>query len=263
MNNILVAGVALVLLAPIPALAQSPFDGTWKADVSSAQMGKKPDVYTLMNGAYSCKSCVPAVSVKADGMDHPVTGHPYYDSEAVKVIDDHTVQFTRKKGGKVVGTDKDTLSADGKTLTFEFSDSSNTNAAPVVGKGTQTRVAAGLAGSHAISGSWRTTSYQTVSDNGLTTTFKTAGDTLTMTTPTGQKYTAKMDGGAAPFTGDPGLTMVSVKRMGGNRIEETDKRGSKVIGVQTMTVSADGKKMHVVYQNKLQGTSMSYDMNKQ
>jgi len=263
MKNIFVAGVAFVLLGPVPAVAQSRFDGTWKADVSSAQMGKKPDVYSLVNGTYSCKSCVPAVSVKADGMDHAVTGHPYYDSEAVKVIDDHTVQFTRKKGAKVVGTDKDTISADGKTLTFQFSDSSNTNAAPVVGKGTQMRVAAGLAGAHAISGSWRTTSYQTVSDNGLTTAFKVDGNMLTMTTPTGQKYTAKMDGSDAPFTGDPGLTMVSVKKMGGNRIEETDKRGSKVIGVQTMTISPDGKKMHVVYQNKERGTSMSYDMNKQ
>jgi hypothetical protein len=263
MKAFFVGGIALVLLAPIPALAQSPFDGTWKADVKSANMGKKPDVYSLQNGMYACKSCVPAVSVKADGTDHAVTGHPYYDSEAVKVVDDHPVQFTRKKNGKVVDTSKDTVSADGKTLTFEFSDSSNTSAAPVVGKGTQMRVAAGLAGAHAISGSWRTTSYESVSDNGLTTTFKTDGDMLTMTVPTGQKYTAKMDGTEAPFTGDPGLTMVSVKKMGANKIQETDKRGSKVIGVQMMTVSADGKKMHVVYQNKEQGTSMSYEMDKQ
>jgi len=39
---------------------------------------------------------------------------------------------------------------------------------------------------------------------------------LTMTTPTGQKYTAKMDGTEAPFSGDPGLTAVSVKKMGAN-----------------------------------------------
>jgi len=33
------------------------------------------------------------------------------------------------------------------------------------------------------------------------------------------------------------------------------------MGVQT--VSADGKKIHVVYRNMERGTSMSYDMNKQ
>jgi hypothetical protein len=256
-------GISLALLASTSALAQNAFDGTWKADVGSAQMPKKPDVYMLKGDTYSCKSCVPAITVKADGMDHAVTGHPYYDMEAVKVVDDHTIQITQKKNGKVVATATNTVAPDGKTMTFEFSDSSATNSAPVVGKGTQMRVAAGLAGAHAVSGSWRTTSFATISDNGLTTTFKVDGDMLTMTTPTGQKYTAKMDGTEAPFSGDPGLTAVSVKKMGANEIQETDKRGSKVMGVQTMTVSADGKKIHVVYRNMERGTSMSYDMNKQ
>jgi hypothetical protein len=256
-------GIALALLASTSALAQNAFDGTWKADVGSAQMPKKPDVYMLKGDTYSCKSCVPPITVKADGMDHAVTGHPYYDMEAVKVVDDHTIQITQKKNGKVVATATNTVAPDGKTMTFEFSDSSATNSAPVVGKGTQMRVAAGLAGAHAVSGSWRTTSFATISDNGLTTTFKVDGDMLTMTTPTGQKYTAKMDGTEAPFSGDPGLTAVSVKKMGANEIQETDKRGSKVMGVQTMTVSADGKKIHVVYRNMERGTSMSYDMNKQ
>lgn len=263
MKIIICGGVALALLAPASALADNPFDGTWKADVNSAQMPKKPDVFMLKDGMYSCTSCVPAIKIKADGTDQPVIGHPYFDVEAVKIVDDHTVQFTRKKGGKVVGTTTDTVSPDGKTMTFDYSDSSNTNAAPVTGKGTNTRVGAKPAGAHAISGSWRTTSFSTISDNGLTVTYRVAGDTLTMTAPTGQKYTAKMDGTDSPMSGDPGITMVSVKKMGANKIQETDKRGSKVVGVADMTVSADGKKMHVVFQDKERGTSMSYDQNKQ
>lgn len=263
MKSILTAGGVLALLVSSSAFAQSAFDGTWKADVSSAQMPKKPDMYMLKDGTYSCKSCVPVITVKADGMDHAITGHPYYDMEAVKIVDDHTINITQKKNGKVVATATNTVAPDGKTMTFEFSDSTATNSAPVVGKGTQMRVAAGLAGAHAISGSWRTTSFATISDNGLTTTFRADGDMLTMTTPTGQKYTAKMDGTEAPFSGDPGLTAVSVKKISANEIQETDKRGSKVMSVQTMTVSSDGKKIHVVFQNKERGTSMSYDMNKQ
>src|SRR5436309_7238993 len=96
----------LPLLAPLPAFAASPFEGAWKADVSSAQLPTKPDVYQLRKGMYDCKTCVPAVSVKADGMDHAVTGHPYFDMEAVKVVDDHTVEITEKKNGKVVYTGK-------------------------------------------------------------------------------------------------------------------------------------------------------------
>jgi hypothetical protein len=263
MKRILIGGAALAVLGATPAFAQSAFDGTWKADVSSAQMPKKPDVFLLKGGMYSCTSCVPAIKIKADGTDQPVTGHPYFDTESVKVVDDHTVQMTRKKGAKVVGTTTDTVAADGKTMTFEYSDSSNTNAAPVTGKGTDTRVGAMPAGAHAMSGSWRTTSFASVSDNGLTVTYKVDGNTLTMTSPTGQKYTAKMDGTDTPMSGDPGITMVSVKKMGANKVQETDKRGSKVVSVADMTVSADGKKMHVVVQDKERGTSMSYDQNKQ
>ncbi len=263
MKAILLGGAALVLLAPIPAVAQSPFDGTWKADVSSAQLPKKPNVYELRNGMYECKSCVPAVSVKADGMDHAVTGHPYYDMEAVKVVDGHTVEIAEKKGGKLVYTGKQTVAPDGKTMRFEFSDSSATNAAPVVGKGTAMRVAAGLAGAHAVSGSWRTVSYSTISDNGLTVTYKVDGNMLTMTTPTGQHYAATMDGKSAAMNGDPGVTAVSVMRLAGNKIRETDRRGDKVVGVATMTVSADGKTMMVDSQDKERGTTLTYKAMKQ
>lgn len=88
-------------------------------------------------------------------------------------------------------------------------------------------MAKGPAGSSAISGSWRTTKVETVSDNAITTTYKVNGDELTMTTPTGQSYTAKLDGTEAPYKGDPGTTSVSVEQMGKNTIEETDKRDGK------------------------------------
>ena len=70
---------------------------------------------------------------------------------------------------------------------------------PVTGKGESTRVAKGPAGSNAISGSWRTTKLEGFSDNGLMWTYKVSGDELTMTTPTGQSYTAKLNGPEAPM----------------------------------------------------------------
>ena len=39
---------------------------------------------------------------------------------------------------------------------------------------------------------------ETISNNGITWNYKVNGDELTMTTPTGQSYTAKMDGSAGP-----------------------------------------------------------------
>jgi hypothetical protein len=257
MKKLLFAGLLMGLLPCAPATAQSPLDGTWKIDLNKAQMPKKPDVYLLQNGLYQCKTCVPAISVKADGQDQPVTGHPYFDSVAIQVVDDHTIQETDKKAGKVVATAKTTVAPDGATATFEFVDSSNTNADPVSGKGTVTRVAKGPAGSNAISGSWRTTSFENISDNGLLFTYKVEGDSLTMTSPTGQSYTAKLDGTEAPYKGDAGTTSVSVKKVGKDGIEETDKRDGKVIAVSVNKVQSDGKTMSIAIEDKLRGTSMS------
>jgi hypothetical protein len=113
------------------------------------------------------------------------------------------------------------------------------------------------AGAHAISGSWRTESFDNISDNGLFFTYKVEGDSLTMTTPTGQSYTAKLDGTEAPFGGDPGTTSVSVKKLSNNSIEETDKRDGKVISVSVNTVEPDGKTMKLAIEDKLHGTTMS------
>jgi hypothetical protein len=75
---------------------------------------------------------------------------------AIKIVDDCAVEEIDKKDGKTVVTSKMVASSDGKTATFEFTDSSATNADQVTGKGEQMRVAKAPAGSHAISDSWQT-----------------------------------------------------------------------------------------------------------
>jgi len=247
----LIASAALFL--PTLATAQSVFDGTWKIDPNKVDFSKKPNVFLLQNGMYECKTCTPPYSVKADGTDQPVSGHPYYDTVVIKVVSDHEVDETHKKDGKVVATSTTTVSSDGNTMMISFSDSSNTNGGPpVTGKGEATRVAKGPAGSNAISGSWRTTKVEGLSDNATVWTYKVSGDEITMTNPTGQTYTAKLDGADAPMKGDPGTTSVSVKMRGKDTLEETDKRDGKVIGVWKMTVAADGKTAKASYDDKLQ-----------
>jgi len=255
--------VVVAMLVPARAKAQSAFDGTWKVDLNTAKFPEKPDVYLLQDGMYHCKTCVPVVDVKADGQDQRVGGHPYYDTVSIKVVDDRTVEESDKKNGKTVVTSKTWVSADGNTLMFEFTDSSATNADPITGKGSETRVTKGPAGSHAISGSWRMAKMDTVSDNGLQFTYKMAGDSLSMSTMTGQSYTAKLDGTEAPYKGDPGTTSVSVKKVDKNTLEETDKRDGKVINVSWMTVSADGKTMNIKSEDKLHGTTSQITAMKQ
>jgi hypothetical protein len=263
MKKLFLAGLLISLLTSVMASAQSNFDGTWKADLSKSQLSKKPDVYLLQNGMYECKTCVPPIKIKADGEDQPVTGHPYYDTMSIKIVDDHSIEETDKKDGKTVITSKTVVSDDGKKAGFEFTDRSATNADPVTGKGEIMQVAKGPAGSHAVSGSWRTTKLENFSDNGLTITFKTEGDSLTMTNPTGQTYIAKLDGTEAPYKGDPGTSSVSVKRMGKNIIVETDKRDGKPISVVRMTVAAGGKTMTIAVNDKLHGTTSQFVAEKQ
>ena len=253
--------LALLLLSPALLFAQSPFDGTWMTKLDTAQLPKKPDSYLLDKDMYECSDCTPKYKVKADGTDQKVAGHPYYDTVAIKVVDDHTIEITEKKGDKTVGKDTDTVSSDGNTLISKFADMSEEK--PVTGEVTSTRVSKGPAGSHAVSGSWRLDKVNSISDNGLTVTYQGTADGMKMSDPNGESYDAKFDGKDYPIQGDPGHTMVSLKRIGNDTIEETDKRDGKVVGVSKMTVSADGKWITVEYTNKQRGTTTTYKMEKQ
>jgi hypothetical protein len=246
--------------ASAPASAAA-IDGTWKADVDSVQFDQKPDEYLLQAGQYSCKSCVPSVTVAADGAFHPIST-PYADSLAVKVVDDHNIVRTSKKSGRQVGETKVTVSADGNTLTGSFTDTSSPNGP--AGKGTfvETRVGPAPAGAHAVSGQWKPSKLQDFNAEALTFTFKTEGDTVHMSSGTGQSYDAKFDGPDVPIKNDIAGTTASVKKTGDSSFQEIDKRGGKVVGVFDFSVSADGKG-HGSYENKEDGSKVTYTATKQ
>jgi hypothetical protein len=263
MRKVVLATLALSGL-PLLCSGQSGLSGTWKMDVQQMDFSKKPDVYLLTGGIYDCKTCEPPERVKADGTDQPVTGSPYYDTAAIEVVNDHQVNETDKKNGHVVTTSTATVSSDGNTLAFEFSDSSNTNGGPpITGNGTETRVAKGPAGSHLISGSWQMSKMENLSANASTYTFDFKGDELTMTNPTGSTYTAKLDGSDAPVKGDPGVTSVSVKMLAKDTLQETFKRDGKPLMVIKTTLDADGKTLHVVNLDKQQNRTTEFIARKQ
>jgi hypothetical protein len=251
----------LVLLASTPLFAQSPFDGTWKTKLDTAQLPEKPDQYLLTNNMYECQTCVPKVAVKADGTDQTVTGHPYYDMIAVRVVNASSIEIIRKKAGKIVSTNNETVSADGNMLNDKFTNTTGNQ--PMTGEITYARVSAGPVGSHSVSGSWRMSKINTVSSNGLIVTYQGTADGLKMSDPNGDSYDAKFDGKDYPIQGDPGHTMVSLKRIGKDTFEETDKRDGKIIGVYRMTVSSDGKSIHAEYTDKELGTTTTFTMEKQ
>ena len=63
---------------------------------------------------------------KFDGKDYPVTGDPNSDMRSYKKIDDHTLELTAKKAGKVTTTGRIVVSADGKTRTVNTTGTDST-----------------------------------------------------------------------------------------------------------------------------------------
>ena len=63
------------------------------------------------------KPTLTAYTANYDGKDSAVTGNPDWDMTALKRVDANTVEFTRKKSGKVVQTGTNVVSKDGKIRT--------------------------------------------------------------------------------------------------------------------------------------------------
>jgi hypothetical protein len=253
----------VLLLLPVMGWAQSPFDGTWKIDLNSAKFPEKPEVWALQNGTYQESTAVPKIDIKADGADQAVAGAKDFDTLAVKVVDGKTVEFTNKKSGKVVWHAKGMASADGKALTFEFTSYPVASKEPVTGKLSYSRVSAGPAGSHAISGSWRIQKIADVSENALTATYITTADGQMFSSSTGESYDAKYDGKDYPMKGSSAGITVALKKVDARTVIQTTKRDGAIVEVSTMTVSADGGTAITKAENKLQGTTTTYTAIKQ
>ena len=178
---------------PVLVFAQSPFDGTWKTNMTASKLSQKPYEFSVNNGKYDCDSCSPKIkNLKADGQDQPVTGQNY-DMLAVQIVDARSIHVTGKKGGKTEFDQTRTASEDGRTLTVSNTNYPADGSASYKSESKWTRVSKGPAGSNGASGSWR---IQGVSEEnaGLITTWKGDGSTLSMSTPTGVSWEAKLDG---------------------------------------------------------------------
>ena len=60
-------------------------------------------------------------SGKFDGKDYPVKGDPSSDMRSYKKVNDRTMEFTMKKGGKVMASGTIVVAGDGKSRTVHSS----------------------------------------------------------------------------------------------------------------------------------------------
>lgn len=228
--------------AAAEAAADDMLSGTWKADLASVKSEGKPDEFQLQGTTYTCSTCIPPLTVAADGAYHAVADRPYYDSISIKAVDARTVEVRRRKGDKEVSSTTLTVSEDGNVLTRKFTDGTRPNAPPVVGSSTAQRAGPAAAGAHAISGQWQPDSVGEISEDALTVTYSFAGNSVTSTAQ-GETWTAEVGGPAVAIKGDIGGTTVAIAREGANGLRETYTRGGKVVSIVTVMPSADGKTM--------------------
>jgi hypothetical protein len=132
--------VAVTLLAVVVSTtvrAQSnPLVGTWKLNVAKSKYEPGPAPksltrtveaqgagvkYTFVGVAADGKPIAYGFSVQFDGKDNPISGSipSGADTISAKRTDSNHYVATQKKGGKVVGTSKVTVSKDGTLTTVD------------------------------------------------------------------------------------------------------------------------------------------------
>jgi hypothetical protein len=241
-------------------VARSPFDGTWKIVLSKTEQPTKPDVYLLRNGQFQCQTCHPTIDVKADGTDQSITGEECYDTVRVRVLSDRAIEEADKRNGTTMRTLRIDVSPDNKEANFKLTDMCNQKAVLVRVEWLAERVEPAPPEAHVVSGSWRTIKQESASENALLVTLKLAKNSFTFLDPTGQGYSANLDGTQAPFTGGSGKTTVSVKRLETNSVEETDFKDGKVFRRVVFTVAKDGSTMTATITDLPQGNTIQFSL---
>jgi hypothetical protein len=127
--------LALCFIAGAVCFASDVQMGTWKLNEAKSKIAAgmpKNTTVVLEAAGDSVKVTIDGTTSdgkpahnewtgKLDGKDYPVTGDPNSDMRSYKQIDDHTLEFAIKKGGKVTISGRAVISADGKTRTVTTS----------------------------------------------------------------------------------------------------------------------------------------------
>lgn len=209
-------------------------------------------MFFVSDGIYDCTSCIPEIRVQADSSDQPMPA-ANHETIAVGVIDSRSIRIVIKRDGKTVVETTRTASEDGQTLRDLTTGYPREDGEPVAAEVTYKRVGGQPEPpANQISGSWKPVAV-TRSENGLLVTFKMKDDELSVSTPTGFRWTAKIDGKESPVEGSYTTDSVSIKRIDYRTIEASFKAGGHLVRVDRITVSEDGMTMTTVSENEMNG----------
>jgi len=220
--------------------ATDPFAGTWKLNPAKSKLIDQMKVEAAGTNTYTFHlSATNPETIVADGTDQPGI---FGTTLAVTVLGHNQWRVVRKKDGRMLISAIWDLSADGNTLTDNFTgyraDGTTTNLLYVYAR---------TAGTSGFAGTWESISEQVHSvyeiqvqpydDNGLS--FITPAQKMTKS--------IKFDGNdyAAQGPNLPAGYVTSVRRLGDRAVELTDKIDGKLLDTQQVEVSSDGKTLTI------------------
>ncbi len=126
-----VLAVALCFVAGAVCFASDTQMGTWKLNEAKSKLAagmpknstivfeaSGDNIKVTIDGTDSAgKPAHNEWTGMLDGKDYPVAGDPNSDARSYKQVNDHTLEFSIKKSGKVTISGRVVVSADGKTRT--------------------------------------------------------------------------------------------------------------------------------------------------
>ena len=130
----LILAVCVITTFSSHAFAQgtNPLIGTWTLNIAKSNFSpgppRKSETRTYAQNGDGLKVVIDGVNADGsayhwrwaahfDGKDYPMVGNPGADMITITMTDASTLDATFKKGGKVTGTRRFTVSKDGKTMT--------------------------------------------------------------------------------------------------------------------------------------------------
>lgn len=260
MRRAALIGLALACLSA-PLHAQSPFDGKWRfAPEAMHASGIRYDI-SLQNSVFTCRWCKPVWSIRADGAFHPVKGQSGYDEASVRVIDNSTAVFTRKKNGRTFYQAVDVISKDENYLTFSFTEISDAGKIET-GSGLWSRLTPKPAGAHPVTGAWRELWVKATSEDELIFTILTDGDDVRIQYTPSEIVVAKFGGPPVKVEGDSRGTMASLRRIGEQAFVQTDYRDGQIVSVTTSKLLGP-ETMEILVENPRNGSKSRYTAHKQ
>jgi hypothetical protein len=131
-----IVSLAVWFAAGALCLAADPQIGTWKLNVAKSKItpGRGKNTQVVYKDAMGGQVKITADGMDAngnpthsewtgkfDGKDYAVTGDPNAEMRSYTKVDDRTLNFAVKKGGKVTVTGRVSVAADGKSRTVATS----------------------------------------------------------------------------------------------------------------------------------------------